>query len=87
MSYPLSPNSYWLIFGIFLPFYFPLEDGAVFIKSFGRMCFFSFIIWIRLCVITRLLLTTILKHKGFILETRGQSTSKKTKIYKSILEG
>ncbi|KAG5684907.1 hypothetical protein PVAND_014117 [Polypedilum vanderplanki] len=86
MSYPLSPNSYWLIFGIFIPFYFPLQQGDVYLKVIGKMALYSFILWIRLCVICRFLLTLVLKHKGLILETRGQNPTFKTKMYKYFLE-
>ncbi|KAL7029856.1 hypothetical protein ACKWTF_006398 [Chironomus riparius] len=85
-SYPLTPNSYWLFFGVFLPFYFPIQPGEVYIRVLGKVGLFSFLVWIRLCVISRILLTVLLKHKGFILETRGEEPSKKTQIYKWIIE-
>lgn len=85
-SYPLTPNSYWLFFGIFLPFYFPIQPGEVYIRVLGKVGLFSFLVWIRLCVISRILLTVVLKHKGFILETRGEEPSTKTKVYKWILD-
>lgn len=44
-------------------------------------------LWIRLCIAIRLLLTLILRHKGFIFETRGKDLTLKTKIYRKILRG
>jgi hypothetical protein len=86
MSYPLSPNSYWLFFGIFIPFYFPLQPGDVYLRVIAKMALYSFILWIRFCVISRFMLTFVLKHRGLILETRGQEASQKTKFFKYLLE-
>lgn len=77
------PTPIWSFF-VFLTFvlFFNLRSGASVTWTLTLGCF----LWIRLCVAIRLLLTLILRHKGYILETRRIEITTKTKIYVAILK-
>jgi hypothetical protein len=77
------PTPIWSFF-IFISFvsFFNLRSGS----SVTWTLTLGVFLWIRLCIAIRLLLTLILRHKGYILETRGKEKTTKTKIYTAILK-
>ncbi|KAJ6636276.1 Carnitine O-palmitoyltransferase 1, liver isoform [Pseudolycoriella hygida] len=100
ICYPNHVESFWIIFLLVMGLHFATDKASFDFVSLVQdiqpgssiglrviaSLITSFLLWICICVLMKIILKVLLSYRGFMFESRGKSVSLKTKIWGLMLK-